>query len=59
MSKNKATKAEVQTTKLNRVVNTTENKFATEFGEELYGGQAREAFKQHQANKSENEQSSN
>lgn len=59
MSKYKATKAEVQTTKLNHVVD-TENEFATEFGEEPYGGQARVAFKQHQShqNQQQNQQSS-
>lgn len=50
MSKNKASKAKVQTTKGNHIVN-TESEFAAEFGEGLYGAQARQAFKQHQLSK--------
>jgi len=47
-SKNKIVKAEAEPAKLKSVVD-TENEFAAEFGEGLYGGQAREAFKQQQA----------
>ncbi|MFC6333161.1 hypothetical protein ACFP56_11050 [Paenibacillus septentrionalis] len=46
-------KAQVQTTKLNRVVD-TESEFATEFGEGLYGQHVREAYKQKQNHKQNN-----
>lgn len=48
-NKNMPSKADVQTTKLNRVVD-TENEFAAEYGEALYGSQAREAFEQKKEN---------
>jgi len=44
-NKKMPSKADVQTTKLNRIVD-TESEFAAEYGEALYGNQAREAFEQ-------------
>ncbi|MCM3634877.1 MULTISPECIES: hypothetical protein [Paenibacillus] len=46
----KSVDADFHTSKLNRVVD-TENEFAAEFGESLYGSQAREAFEQEQLRK--------
>jgi len=55
-NKNMPSKADVQTTKLNRVVDVdtesefaaedTESEFASEYGAGLYGNQAREAYEQ-------------
>lgn len=55
-SKNKNLNADSEQTKLTPIVN-TENEFAAEFGEGLYGGQAREAFKQQQQSNKNNEAS--